>query len=156
MFEEFGNLGLTRDQFRELLLTYVVGMHIRRRTGVLKDQDLSLLEDLERHLLSFAAGFEADDLVERVDQSLYPSRELDELCHEILEGRDNEEFWDRLEDELAWRDYVETLPPLKRLLAEQSEEDPPDEFYAKYEREFKTNGADRLFIDEQKPGREST
>ncbi len=150
MFEEFGNLGLTREQFRELLLNFTIGMHIRRRAEA-AETDIAFLEELTRHLLSFAEGFDAEDLVERSGEGLYPSRELDELCHAALEVRDNEEFWDRLEDELAFRDYLRTLPPLERLFAAEKDADAPEEFYRKYSEEFEKFGADRLVIDENQP-----
>lgn len=151
MFEEFGNLGLSREQFREILLNYVLAMHIRRRAAIIRNEEIPHLEDLERHLLAFAAGFEADDMVDRTDDGLYPSESLDSLCHELLEARDTEDFWERLEEELAWRDYLKDLPPVKRLLLNREENDPPEKYYKKYAKELEQYGADRLTIDEKQP-----
>lgn len=150
MFEEFGNLGLSREQFRELLLSYVIAMHIRRRAAVLREEEIPHLEDLERHLLSFASGFEADDLVERTDLGLYPAPLLDDMCHDALETRDNEEFWSRLEEELAFRDWALTLSPHERAEAEKNGAEPPAEYYEKYRKEIEEFGVDRLTVDEKK------
>jgi hypothetical protein len=150
MQEEFGSVALTREQYRELLLTYIVGMHIRRRAMLLRDEDRVDLEELERHLLAFAPGFEAEDLVTRKD-SLFPGPQLESLCHEILELRDGEEFWDRLGDELAWRDFLLTLPEEERDIVADSGLKPPPEFYKKYAEELDVFGTDRLRIDESLP-----
>ncbi len=150
MQEEFGSIGLTRDQYRELLLAYVIGMHVRRRFQIAKEEERVDLEELERHLLSFAPGFEAEDFVARKD-SLFPSRKLDALCHEILETRDAEEFWERLGDELAWRDFLLTLPEEEREVVADSGLKPPAEFYKKYTEELDRFGADRLRVDESLP-----
>jgi hypothetical protein len=150
MQEEFGSIALTREQYRELLLVYIIGMHVRRRALGLKEEDRPDLEELERHLLSFAPGFEAEDLVARKD-SLFPSPTLEGLCHEILEARDVEEFWERLGDELAWRDFLLTLPEGEREVVADSGLKPPAEFYEKYAKELDHFGADRLSIDENLP-----
>ncbi len=147
MEDEFGSLALTREQFRELVLNYVIGMHVRRRAAVQKNEENPQLENLERHLLAFAAGFEAEDIVERSEDSLYPSKKLEDVCHELLDARDDAEFWERLEDELAWRDFLLTLPKENRPAVADSGLNPPDIYYKKYTDEFRRHGADRLVVD---------
>jgi hypothetical protein len=150
MEDEFGTIGLSREQFRELILNYILGMHIRRRVALTREEESPQLENLERHLLAFAAGFDADDLVERTDDSLYPAKKLEDLCHELLDLRDDAEFWERLGEELATRDFLATLPADQRLAAEAVKLEAPKELYQRYAKEFDEFGIDRLTVDPTK------
>ncbi len=147
MEDEFGTIGLSREQFRELVLNYIIGMHIRRRVAVIRGEENPLLENLERHLLAFAPGFDADDLVERTDESLYPAKRLEDVCHDLLDARDDAEFWERLGEELATRDFLATFPKEQRAAAAAIKLEAPKEFYQQYTREFDRYGIDRLVID---------
>jgi hypothetical protein len=147
MDDEFGTIGLTREQFRELVLNYIIGMHVRRRVALARNEEYPQLENLERHLLAFASGFDAGDLVERTNDSLYPAKKIEDLCHELLDVRDDAEFWERLGEELATRDFLANLPPDQRLAAEAIKLEPPKDLYKQYAREFDDYGIDRLAID---------
>ena len=154
MEDEFGTIGLTREQFRELVLNYIIGMHVRRRVAIARSEENPQIENLERHLLAFAAGFDAGDLVERTDDSLYPAKKLEDLCHELLDVRDDAEFWERLGEELATRDFLATLPADQRLAAEAIKLEAPKELYKRYGQEFDQYGIDRLVVDPSKPSLE--
>ena len=148
--DTLGSMALSPRQFRELLLTFIVGMHVRRRAMEARDEEREDLEELERHLLSLAAGFGAEDLVERSEDGLYPGRAAEDLCHDILNEHNNDEFWSRLEHDLAFRDYLAGLSAEARMLANRTGERPPIELLDKYVKEFDKYGLDRLVIDPER------
>lgn len=157
MSDEYGHIELSREQFRELLQTLVIGMHVRRHAAGLKedgvaDEDLTAAEEMEHYLLSLASGFEAEDLVERSEDNLVPSRLAEDFCHAVIDEHDNERFWDRLENELAERDFLAALPPEERIIVEETHMFPKgiEAYYKKYRKEFDDHGTDRLGIREGK------
>ena len=160
MNDEYGNIELSREQFRELLMTLVVGMHIRRHADELRssenpleaeNDDLTSAEELEHYLLSLAPGFEAEDLVERSEDNLIPSKVTEEFCHAVIDEHDNERFWDRLETELAERDFLKTLPEAERAIVEETHMFPKgvEPYYDNYRKEFDDNGTDNLILREK-------
>lgn len=146
--DEFGHIELSKDQFRELLLAVIVGMHLRRHAAELKEEDIAAAEEMEHHLLSLAKDLGAEDFVDRGRDGLVPSRLAEDLCHAILDEHNNEEFWKRLETELAERDFLKTLKKGEKAIVESTGIFPKgvEKYYAKYRKEFDDNGTDNLFL----------
>jgi len=141
-------LRFTKEQFHELVRTFVAGHHVRSRVFELEDRPRAVLDELQVHLLTASGHFDAEYLAERGPGGLAPAREVHERCHKELDAYDDDAFWDLLETRLGERDYIELIeqgegvPPPETVLEEK------DKIFKKYSEEFRTHGIRRLRICE--------
>lgn len=140
---------LTRDQYRELLLTVIVGIYVREAVAEMHEEDMGKINALQSYMLSQASNFDSDDMVENFEGVLIPSEKICEEYHDgIIEEYNNEEFWHRLETNLGQRDFWKTVSDEEHRKIEKDEWLPErvQEFYEKYAREFEANGIENLKI----------
>ena len=140
---------LSRDQYRDLLLTVIIGTYIREAVAEMHEEDMDKINALQTFMLSQASNFSSDDMVENFEGVLIPSEKVCEQYHDdIIEEYNNEEFWHRLETDLGHRDFWKTVSNEEHRQIEKDEwlPDRVHKFYEKYEQEFETNGIKNLKI----------
>lgn len=142
------SLTLTKEQYRELLLNAMIGVHIRGALADDRGEDFKKFEALEQHLCAHTKAFDCEDLVEWFDGVLVPSDAFDETVHTIIDDYDDDAFWDRLETDLGKRDFFRTMTNEEREEMEQREllPDRVQQIYDMYADEFEKNGIDNLEI----------
>lgn len=143
-------LRFTKEQFTELVRTFVAGHHVRSRIFELDERPRDVLDELQVHLLTAAGHFDAEQLVERGHAGIAPARELHEFCHKELDAYDDDAFWDLLETRLGERDYIERVEAGSGVPAPETVAEDKAKLFKKYEEEFKTNGIRRLRICDTK------
>ncbi len=109
-------LQLSEKQFRMLFKLCAIGTHV---LAEIEDEDnpnfteeFAVEQYLSAHAGEELAPFSADD------GCFYQSSELEEDVDEIMREYDGLQFWDRLTDDLSWRDLKARYgPELNRLSA---------------------------------------
>jgi|GEM_PF-6591498 len=143
-------LRFTKEQFHELVRTFVVGHHVRSRVFELDERSRDVLDELQVHLLTASGHFDAEHLVERGPTGLTSARDVHEYCHKELDTYEDDAFWDLLETRLGERDYIERIekgdgvPPPETALEEK------EKMFKIYAEEFRTQGIRRLRICDTK------
>ena len=149
------SIELTRQQYRNLLLSVIIGTYIREAVAELEGGNLSEVTDFEAYLLSFAKNFDCEDMVEDLEGYLVPS---DKICREyhdkIIEKYNDDEFWNRLIIDLGQRDFYRTMTLEEKKIIEKENRLPKrvHEIYKWYEKELEDNGLENVKIirrDEQ-------
>ncbi len=139
----------TREQYRDLLLSVLVGTYIRESAAELQGKSIKKIGDLEKYLLSLAKEFDSEDMVENFKGHLIPN---DKVCKEyhddIIEEHDNEQFWHRLTVDLGKRDFWKTVTKEEKEKIEKDDWLPErvNKFYEWYEKEFAENGIENLKV----------
>lgn len=145
-------LRFTKEQFHELVRTFVAGHHVRSRVFELDERSRDVLDELQVHLLTAAGHFDAEHLTERGPVGLAPAREVHERCHKELDAYDDDAFWDLLETRLGERDYIEHIEEGKGVPPPETVFEEKDKMFKKYSEEFRTNGIRRLRICDNELG----
>lgn len=142
------SLSLTKEQYRELLMHVVIGVHIRGAVADNRGEDFKKIDLLEQFLCARAETFDSADLVEASNGKIIPSETLDATVHEILEDYEDDAFWEHLETDLGKRDFFRTMTDEERKKMEEEQWLPErvQEFYDMYADEFEKNGIDNLEI----------
>lgn len=144
-------INLTKKQYRDLLLSVVIGTYIREGVDEQEGIDFRGVRDVEDYLISLAKDFDAEDLTQNFEGSLMISDELIEEYHErYIEAFEEESFWSTLVRLLGQRDYEQHATSAER--EEVARRDGwfggvIDKYYQKYEDEFETRGIERLTIE---------
>lgn len=152
MEKDLKDIRLTPEQYRELLKTYLIGNLVREDVLHHKNEKPGELHVLESYLLSFAADFKAEDIAEFRKDELLPSRELEDAANDVLDDYEDHQFWHRLEEDLAERDFRESATVEEWRGAEASGLW-PDRMKALrelYHKEFHEHGSEKLRIEKEK------
>lgn len=149
------SIELTKKQFRELLLSVIIGTYIREAVAELKDEELDSIGDLEDYIMSFAKDFDSEDMVEKMEEEiLIPSDKVCKEYHdEIIEEYDNDEFWTRLARDLGQRDFYRTMSNEEKKFIQKNNGWLPErihKIYKWYEDEFEKNGLENIKIISEK------
>ena len=143
-------LRFTKEQFHELVRTFVVGHHVRSRILEIDERPRESLDELQVHLLTAAGHFDAEHLIERGNIGLAPAKNIHEHCHKELDAYDDDAFWDLLETRLGERDYLEVVASTMGMPKPESVASEKEKLFKKYSEEFKSNGIRRLRVCEDK------
>lgn len=147
-------LELSNQQFRELLKAVVVGVQIRESVGEEREAPgWEKIPDIEKHLLSVAKDFGAEDMAEWFANTWIPSDEVSDELDEEIEEYNNQEFWDRLYLDLAQRDFYRTMTKEEKKFISANDGLFPErmhELYRKYTKEFEKHGVGRIEIVEKR------
>lgn len=141
-------LRFTKEQFAELVRTFVVGHHVRSRIFEIDERPREELDELQVHILTASGHFDAEHLIERGSAGLAPAKEVHKHCHKELDAYDDDAFWDLLETRLGERDYLEVVAKGKTMPPAESVHTEKERLFKKYNEEFKTKGIRRLRVCE--------
>lgn len=147
-FMSMPSLTLTKEQYRELLLNAMIGVHIRGALADDRGEDFKKIEAREQFLCARAELFDSEDLVEAFHGEIIPSEALEEMAHTIIDDYEDDAFWERLETDLGKRDFFRTMTAEEREKMEQEQwlPDRVQEIYDRYAEEFEKNGIENLEI----------
>ncbi len=141
----------TKKEFKELLLTIMVGTFVR--SGVLDShgQEFKKIDDQLDFFLNLAEEYGYKDLIEYFENSKLPNHKL---CHEeeeIMEEYNLHEFWHQLEIMFGQRDFFKSMTKEEKKEMEKEGWFPDriEKYYEKYRNEFEEYGIDRLRIVDQ-------
>lgn len=143
----------TKQQYRDLLLSVIIGTYIREAVDELHERDIRRAGDLESYLMSLAKNFDSEDMVENFEKSFWvPSDKVIKEYHEhYIEEYDEDTFWHNLTTNLGQRDFYKNKTEEEKRKVEENEGWLPgviDKYYKRYEEEFERYGIERLKIDE--------
>lgn len=143
-------MDLTKEQFRELLLTFQLGRFVKEPHDQPEGTPSEKLEQLEDALVREALNKGYEDLVQDFQGKKLSADDILEEQEEIMEWYHDDEFWFQLVNRLGKRDFFRQAD--KETL-EQAEKDGwlPEkvhEFYEKYDQEFEEHGVERLEVVE--------
>lgn len=141
---------LSKAEFKEILLTFMVGEFVRASVAETKGEDWQKIENQLDFFLDLAEEFGFTDLVEYFEKHRISSEDLNKKEGKIMDLFVEDEFWEELEVRLGQRDFFESLSKeeKERLFKEKPFwlPDKIDEFYDKYRKEFEKDGIKRLRI----------
>lgn len=146
---------LTKNQYRDLLLSVIIGEYIREAVDEQNGKDIRNTHDMENYLMSLAKDFDSEDMVENFEgEFLVPSDKVIKEYHDhYIEEFEEESFWHNLITRLGQRDFDKNATKAELEKVKKNEgwlTDVIDTYYEKYENEFEKNGVGRLGIDETK------
>ena len=141
-------INLTKDQFRILIKLLYLGEWVANGHRFL-DENLKEYEEVEQHILNIAKKKGFSELAESVEdlKGVFPTQELEEEMHVLIDEHEEAMFWDKLPDWMGERDLHREFSPeaLKAMGL--------DEYFTRlsrivetYEHEFEEHGLERLEI----------
>lgn len=143
-------INLTKKQYRDLLLSVVIGTYIRGAVDEQEGKDFSKVEEVEKYLFSLAKEFDSEDLVEEFHDRLIPSQTMIEEYHDhYIEEYDEDHFWHELTTRLGQRDFETHATDEERKKVEENDGwlfDVIDKYYQRYDDEFEKRGIERLVL----------
>ncbi len=142
-------INLTKKQYRDLLLTVLVGTYIRGGVDEQEGKDFRKVEEIERYLLSFAKDFDSEDLVEKFKGILIPSDTLSGEQERYIDEYEEEYFWHGLTTRLGQRDFEVNATDEERKKVEENDGwlwNVIDKYYKRYDDEFEKRGLERLVL----------
>lgn len=146
-------INLTKKQYRDLLLSVVIGVYIREAVDEQEGKDFRGVDDVQKYLLSFAKDFDSEDMVEDFGGDLVVSDKMSEEYHDhYIEEFEQDAFWHNLTTALGQRDYEKYATTEEKKEVEKNDgwlTGIIDKYYEKYEKEFEENGIDRLEIKDK-------
>ncbi|HTY39937.1 MAG TPA: hypothetical protein VMC43_02510 [Candidatus Paceibacterota bacterium] len=144
------DIKLTPEQYRALLKSYLIGNLVQEDILGAKNKEVGRLHVLESYLLSFAGDFKAEDLVELKKDELLPSQEFENDCSAALDDYDEHQFWYRLAQDLAERDFREsaTISEWRATEASGLMPDRVKTLHDKYHEEFDKRGLEKLRLSD--------
>lgn len=150
-------LELTKEQYRDLLISVVIGTYIRGAVDEQNGKDFRKVEEIEKYLLSVAKDFDSEDLTQNFEGHLMISDNLIEEYHEnYIEEYEEDFFWHELTTRLGQRDFAENATKEEKELVKKNNGwlgEVIDKYYEKYEDEFENRGVERLRIEDLNHGK---
>lgn len=139
-------LELTDKQYRDLIELLYLGNWIANasRTGAEGDERIEKYEKIQDYILSQAKHFRAEDIVNEEGNEFYTTRNFEEPLMPIVEEYDEYTFWEQISSNLAKRDLLREIGPVRQLKDEHRER--MYEIEEQYEVEFEKNGLKNLVI----------
>jgi hypothetical protein len=144
------HLELNEQQYRELALLVSIGSYIRGGVDDMEGAYTRETDALQEYILSHAKDFNAEDLVERFEKYVVPSRALTAQYHDYyIEEHDDDHFWHMLEMMLGQRDFAYHASEEEKEKVRANDgwmAGIVEPYYERYEEEFETYGIERLRI----------
>lgn len=141
---------LSKTEFKEILLTFMVGEFVRTAVAETEGDDWQTIEKQLDFFLDLAEELGFDDLVEHFEKHKIPSEDLNKEEERIMGLFVEDEFWEEVKVRLGQRDFFESLSKeeKEKLFKEKPFwfPDKINEFYDKYIKEFEKHGIERLRI----------
>lgn len=139
---------LTKEQLKELLLTILVGVHVRSAVEESRGKDFKYIEKIEEDFCQLARSLGYEDLIENFHGKIIPSNTLCLETDTIMEEYDEDQFWFTVELYLGKRDFYRDLTPTEEKELKKSKwfPDKIEKYYEKYRKEFEKHGVERLEI----------
>lgn len=146
-------INLTKKQYRDLLLSVVIGTYIRESVDEQNGRDFREVSEVQDYLISLAKEFDAEDLTQNFEGHLMISDKLSEEYHDLyIEEFEEESFWFNLINRLGLRDFSKHATQEERQVVKDNEgwlSGVIDPYYAKYEKEFEKYGIERLTVEDK-------
>jgi len=143
------SVSFTKEQFRMLLRIVYLGNWLANATrdGSSKDPRLAEFDEIEDYIFSQSREFGLAYLVEREknDERWFPTRGLEESLEAMIEGYDEETFWEELFHRLSDRDFFRAFSEDEvrhMALRERFEKEEP--FRRKWNDEISEHGVERF------------
>lgn len=135
-------LEMTKNQFKTLLELVFLGNWVANSHRV--EGEIEKYDAMEKEIFSMASRF---GLPEFADEDGYPSRIFEESIQELIDEYDEETFWSKLVERMAWRDFYRQYSEeqLERMNQNQRFEKLCS-IIANYEELFRKYGLDALTI----------
>lgn len=141
---------LSEAEFKEILLTFMVGVFVRAGVAETEGEDWQKIENQLDFFLDLAEELGFTDLMEYFEKHRIPSEDLNKEEERIMGLFVEDEFWEEVKVRLGQRDFFESLSKeeKERLFKEKPFwlPDKINEFYDKYIKEFEKYGIERLKI----------
>lgn len=142
-------IDLTSEEYRALLERVIIGTFVREAVAAARlELDLDPRE-IEQKILSAADKFGYADLVTKHGDHLDLADKSWEEIRRILDEFANDEFWERLAEELGRRDFRRVATPAELAEIKKTGVYPERvrDFMERYEEEFEEYDTDRLEIN---------
>lgn len=143
---------LTKEDFKELLLTIMAGIWVRSALTELRGEDFKNIEKWEEYFINMAKQLGYDELIETFHSKLIPHNDLALENEEEMSAYTDDVFWEELETRLGKRDFYKnaTETELNELAKRQWFPEKVHKYYDKYRKEFEKYGIERLKIIKDK------
>lgn len=143
------NINFTKTQYIALLeMAYITHWMTTKPLTSSESEDINGFDKLNQYLYAHAKHFQAEDLVVFDEkENLFSLAEdfRDKIVNKIHEY-DKATIFHTLIPEFAERDYLESNSLKKMPTNEDTKQ--MEKFYSKYEKELKTNGIKKFYIQE--------
>lgn len=143
------NINLTRDQYISLLeMAYITQWMITKPLTSSESKDINSFNKLNQYLYAQATRFQAEDLVvfDEKENTFFLTEDFREKIVNKIHEYDKATIFHTLIPEFAERDYLESNSLKKMPTNEDTKQ--MAKFYSKYEKELKTNGIKKFYIQE--------
>lgn len=136
------NIQFSTEQFKELIKLIYIG------DWVIDDAENIMLNDMVQQIFSKAEEAGLKSMIEyNNDLNLFmPTADLDEEVVEVIDGYEQECFWDHLIYSLAERDIEQELKEKFKHISDEEKLELIEKYSKKYEKEFESNGVENLII----------
>lgn len=144
------NIIFTKTQYISLLeMAYITHWMLTKPLIESESEDISSFDKLNQYLYAQAKNFQSEDLVkfDKKENLFFPTEEFRKKLVNKINEYDKATIFHALIPELAERDYLETNSLKQMPINEDTNQ--MAEFYRKYEKELKTNGIKKFYIQEQ-------
>jgi hypothetical protein len=146
-------IDFTKEQFRELLLVYLIGQYVKDAVDELEDKyDYDKSRELELYLLEQAQEIGLSELVEHFHGKLIPADVLSEDYDNYVHEFEGDSFWHELSTQLGQRDFYREMTETDSKYIKDNNGWLPKrihDYYERYENEFEKYGTERLEINEE-------
>ena len=144
------NISFTKVQYRSLLKLIYLGewMHEAHQEAESKD-----VKEVVQLIFSRTKEADTENMIEYAEnlKMFFPTKNMEEIIHLLVDDYDEHVFWEELVDELAFRDFInkfgdeliEQMSAVKRMELLQP-------FLDKYMNEFEANDISNLVIKKGK------
>lgn len=139
------------EDVRRLLAWAHIGYYLSTAVGEERGESGVADDALQQHLFRAALAGGRTDLVEEFEGHLVPTDVFDKQVHDVMEEYDDQEFWDRLENGLARRDFARdsTGEHVEALLSEEQVRR-VEEYAERYADEFSDHGLEHMEITHER------
>lgn len=135
------------EDVRRLLAWAHIGYYLATAVGEERGESGVADDALQQHLFRAALADGRTDLVEEFEGHLVPTDAFDKQVHTVMDDYADVEFWDRLENDLARRDFIrestgehiDALSPEERVRR-------VEEYAERYADEFSEHGLEHVEI----------
>jgi len=144
-------IDLTKKQYRDLLLSVIIGTYIREAVDESNGKDIKHTRELEDYLMTFAKDFDSEDMIENFEgKFLVPSDAVTKEYHDhYIDEFAEDSFWHNLITRLGQRDFDKHATKEERDKVKKNDgwlTGVIDKYYQKYENEFEERDIDRLEV----------
>jgi hypothetical protein len=144
-------IDLTKEEYRNLIDMLYIANWVMNAFKSETEPEMDKYQQLQQKIYARAQEAGMANLIEFKEelQTYYETEEFEEesSCHEIIDEYDNNQFWDRLVEELTVRDLHAELDA--RKIKEKDADSYFERFSAiqkKYTKEFEKNGLNNLML----------